>query len=115
MANAVEQVVNFSISGRAAYNCENALADFSRDVCNAGRCFSLERLPIQTPLARYHNIGIFYFRFKLDRFCDYVETRPNFRSAKGHQAESESASRARAGFVAEHRHFACAASGLTLR
>ncbi len=98
--NAIEQLAHLSISIGASGNCENGLPKFSCEPRYPSGSFSLERLPIQAPFACNHKIEILHFRFKIGCFRDDFEARPNFRAAKTHQAESESAGRACARFVA---------------
>ena len=72
----------------------------SRQSRHAGWRFPFEGLPIQTSLACNHNIGIFDFRFEADCLCYNVKPRSNFRAAKTHQAEAQSACCAGTGFIA---------------
>src|SRR5438876_4765787 len=67
LINAIENFAGLPIFAGATDNCENRLAQLSRNAGHPGRRFSFERLSIQTSLARNDNIDIFHFRFEADR------------------------------------------------
>ncbi len=61
LINAVEKLSWFLIVTRATDKSEYALAQLPGELRHAGSRFPFQRLSIQTPFARDHNIDIFHF------------------------------------------------------
>src|SRR5262245_38223048 len=56
----IEHFTNLPVIGRAADNCENPLAKFSRQSRDAKGRVSFERLPVQTPLTRNDDVDLLH-------------------------------------------------------
>ena len=84
LINAVENFADLSLFACSTDNCEDTLAKFGRPPRNAGRRLPFECLPIQTPFACDHDVGVSRLRFEADDLCDDIKSRSNLRAAKAH-------------------------------
>ena len=95
--SAVEQIPHGRRFAAAADNRINALPQLPRQPRHARGRFPFESLLIETALARDHYIRPLDGRFEIEHLGDEIETRPNGRTAKTHQTETQSTGRASPG------------------